>query len=145
MRTTEADVEKTWVRTGSSITIFTFEGMNDHRVDIFSGREYDGHGNAQRVSVFPLTLSKGQMDILGGLGGEANRVQVSPGEYSVYVRSFNLGKGTDDFIEKDEDFLALDDMERYEIVLVPGKSDKEGVIFGPEKRSDVESLISLSP
>ena len=141
MQLTQADSERSWTRTDPSITIFTFEDCNDHRVDIFVGKEYDGHGDAQRVFVFPLRLSKGQMDITDGMGPTENRIQVPSGEYAVYVRSFNLGKGIEDFIEKNEDFLARDDMERYEIVLVPGKPDQEGVIFGPEKRSDVEREI----
>lgn len=141
MGLTQTDVERAWTRTDPSITIFTFEDCNDHRIDVFVGKQYDGHGDARRVMVFPLRLSKGQMDVTCGMEPAENRIQVPPGEYAVYVRSFNLGKGTEDFIESDEEFLLRDDMERYEIVLVPGKPGQEGVIHGPEKRSDVEKEI----
>ncbi|MDR0609728.1 MAG: hypothetical protein LBG58_06430 [Planctomycetaceae bacterium] len=138
MNMTEADSERGWVRTNSTITLFTVEDCNDHRIDVFIGKEYDGHGNAQRVLVHSLNLSRGKLHIFCGTDDFNTEIQVPSGVYSIYTRVFNIGKGTDDFIEDDQQFLAHDDIERYEIVLIPGSIEKEGVIFGAEKFRDLK-------
>ncbi|MDR2440108.1 MAG: hypothetical protein LBE12_12170 [Planctomycetaceae bacterium] len=135
---TPADFERGWVKTNSTITLFTVEDCNDHRIDVFVGEEYDGHGNAQRVLVHSLNLSRGILLIFCGTDAFETKIQVPAGCYSVYTRVFNIGKGTDNFIEDDQQFLARDDIERYEIVLVPGSTEKEGVIFGTENFHDIK-------
>jgi hypothetical protein len=139
MSMTSADSERGWVRTDSTITLFTVEDCNDHRIDVFIGKEYDGHGNAQRVLVHSINLSRGKLLIFCGTDDFETEIQVPPGVYSIYTRVFNIGKGTDDFIEDDQQFLERDDIERYEIVLIPGRTEKEGVIFGAEKFYDIET------
>jgi len=137
MNLTQADHERGWTRTSSTITCFTIEDRNNHRIDIFVGKEYDGHNDATRVLCQTLNLSKGRLDIFCGPFPDEVEIHVPPGDYSIYVRGFNFGVGTEKRIENNEEFLARSDMERYEIVLVPGKAAKEGIVFGPEKLYDI--------
>ena len=133
-----AHCERGWTRTSSAITCFTIQDLNDHRIDVFVGKEYDGHNGATRVLCQTLNLSCGRLHLFGAVHDETE-IRIPPGDYSIYVRGFNFGVGIEEFIENNEEFLERSDMERYEIVLVPGTAAKEGIVFGPENLHDVIS------
>lgn len=56
-------------------------------------------------------------------------MELRPGEYGLFLRAFNLGAESDVDLP-DDVFLAREDLERYELFVVPGASPSEGVIAG---------------
>jgi hypothetical protein len=60
--------------------------------------------------------------------GSDVRIRIPPGTYKVYCRAYNLGSedrhGSSDL--SGEEFFQHDECERYEIILVPRSTEKEG-------------------
>jgi hypothetical protein len=54
---------------------------------------------------------------------------ISIGDYSVYILEYSLGEESEEELS-DEELERRMDLERYKIVLVPGKTTIEGVIKG---------------
>ena len=117
-----------WTRNENSIWYFTVGELNDHRVDIFLGDTFQENSEAERLLVHNLSIESGSFAIYDH--EEDSKVEVPAGDYAVYLQAFNLGVEDDDEELEDEEFFKRDDLERYEILLIPGLVDQEGVIAG---------------
>ncbi len=125
----EPESRRGWTRNDNSIWYFTVGELNDHRVDIYLADAYEECPSAERLLVHNLSVKKA---LAVYDHEEESTVEVPSGDYAVYLRAFNLGveeEGEDEDVE-DDAFLLRDDLERYEIVLVPGSVETEGVIAG---------------
>lgn len=85
-------------------------------------------GTADRIIALPLDLPTGMLTIWAL--DEGRYVAVSPGLYGLYLRAFNTGV-EDDNAPDDDDVTARDDLEWYELTLVPGPLERTGILEGP--------------
>ena len=116
-----------WTRNENSIWYFTVGEFNDHRLDIYLAAVYEDISGVERLLAHNLTIESGSFAVYDH--EEEGSVEVPAGNYTVYLRAYHLGEESEDELE-DEEILQRDDLERYEIVLVPGTVEAEGVIAG---------------
>jgi hypothetical protein len=137
-------LDRGWYRGGhGSIVYRTVAHGNDHRIDVCRAPKTQINEDADRVMVHNLSLPSGTLVIFGLDVGE--RIHISPGEYVVQCRAYNLGVELPfDHCEDDRVFLNRADLERYELILTRGAAEREGVVYGPptltpfyERRSSV--------
>ncbi len=122
-----------WYRAGRSLVYRTVADGNDHRIDVYhSPAEPLASPLADRVLVHNLLLPSGRLTIFGLDYGET--ISVAAGAYIIYCRAFNLGieAPLGEARLPDDEFILREDLERYELVLVPGYTDREGVLCGPD-------------
>ncbi|HEY2585030.1 MAG TPA: hypothetical protein VGI81_04605 [Tepidisphaeraceae bacterium] len=126
-------LDRGWYRGGGgSIVYRTVAHSNDHRIDVFRAPEAHIHEDADRVMVHNLSLPSGKLVIFGLDTGE--QVNVGAGEYVLQCRAYHIGVDMpfdNEFRRDDAAFLTRDDLERYELILTPGRTEREGVVFGP--------------
>jgi len=125
---TERECRLGWTRNQNSIWYFTASELWSHRLDLFVVTDSPGPGVADRMLVHNLDLPTGNFVVHEQPGC---LLSVRPGSYSIYVRAYNLGCETDEDLP-DVEFLGRTDLERYELFLVPGFTQEEGVISGRE-------------
>ena len=121
--------DRGWYRTGKAMLYSTVGHLNDHRIDVYIANEHSIPPQVDRVLANNFEFPSGEMIIYRV--DTAEMVQIPAGNYAVYCRQFNLG--VDNWGEDldDEQFFRRDDLERYELVIVPGDVKYEGVIYGP--------------
>jgi hypothetical protein len=57
------------------------------------------------------------------------KFKVPPGDYKIYCRAYNLGKeGAAMSDLPDDEFFKHEEWERYELILVPGEANREGLL-----------------
>jgi hypothetical protein len=98
--------------------------------------EFSGY---ERLLSLNISISSGQLGILNNIDGEIHCMNVPSENYIAYIFEFNLDVDDEDDAE---DFAAYlqslqsienrTDREHYKIVLVPGRTEKEGVIKGEQ-------------
>lgn len=120
-----------WIRIGDAIAFQTVARGNDHRIDIWRTPQLDVPKDADRVIQLNLSLPSGDLRIFSLDYGEI--VELAAGDYILQCRAYNLGRELPEDAPPEDDaaFLKRDDLERYELVLAPGKAQEEGVISGP--------------
>jgi hypothetical protein len=120
-----------WYRRGRCLAYRTLADGNDHRIDVYRASEIRINEDADRVMLHNLSVPSGTLTIFGLDVGE--HVVVGAGDYVVQCRAYHLGVEMpyDQHLEDDAAFLAHDELERYELILVPGRTEREGVVFGP--------------
>ena len=123
----DAESKRGWTRNNNSIWYFTVGELNDHRVDIYTGGAYEEDPNALRVLVHNLSIESSSFAIYDH--EEESTIEIPSGDYAVYLRAFNLGVESEDDLE-DEAFFGRNDLERYELLLIPGTVEKEGLVSG---------------
>lgn len=131
-----------WFRVGNAIVFQTVARGNDHRIDVWRTPELDVAKDADRVIQLNLSLPSGDLRIFSLDYGEI--VELAAGDYILQCRAYNLGRELPEDAPPEDDaaFLKHDDLERYELVLAPGKAQQEGVIAGP---ATLESYYSRRP
>jgi hypothetical protein len=118
-----------WYRRSSSIVYRTVAQGNDHRIDIYWESKLTVNEDADRVLFHNISLPSGKLRIFGLDCGET--ITLKPGEYVIQCRAFNLDIELPyDQSISDDEFLRRDDLERYELILSPGTSEREGLILG---------------
>ncbi|HUO08772.1 MAG TPA: hypothetical protein VM008_10760 [Phycisphaerae bacterium] len=125
---TSKQLQLGWYRRGDSICYRTVSWSNDHRIDITTSKSAPKLDKADRLLAHNLSFPTGQLTIFALDTGKS--VSIKPGDYTVYCREFNLGLYTMERL-LDRDFLARNDLERYQLILVPGSVKNQGVIAGP--------------
>ncbi|HEX5241813.1 MAG TPA: hypothetical protein VFW23_01025 [Tepidisphaeraceae bacterium] len=120
-----------WIRIGDAIAFQTVAPSNDHRIDVWRTPQLDAPKDADRVIQLNLSLPSGDLRIFSLDYGEI--VELAAGDYILQCRAYNLGRELPEDAPPEDDaaFLLRDDLERYELVLAPGKAQEEGVISGP--------------
>lgn len=120
-----------WFRIGNAISFQTVARGNDHRIDVWRTPELDVPKDADRVIQLNLALPSGDLRIFSLDYGEI--VELAAGDYILQCRAYNLGRELPEDAPPEDDaaFLKRDDLERYELVLAPGKAQEEGAISGP--------------
>ena len=120
-----------WLRIGDAIAFQTVARGNDHRIDVWRTPELDLAKDADRVIQLNFSLPSGDLRIFSLDYGEI--VELAASDYILQCRAYNLGRELPEDAPPEDDaaFLKRDDLERYELVLAPGKAQQEGVIFGP--------------
>jgi hypothetical protein len=123
-------VRRGWTRNKNAIYYFTVGQLWDIRLDLFESSGCPGLELATRLLSNTLWLPSGTL-LVGNPIAEPNLAQLSlnPGEYSLYLRAFNLGAESEEHLA-DASRLARDDLERYELFVAPGPASSEGVILG---------------
>ncbi|HWE94297.1 MAG TPA: hypothetical protein VG269_10060, partial [Tepidisphaeraceae bacterium] len=127
-----ARLTRGWYRQGRSICFRTLVQSYDNRIDVFRATSHSLPRLADRVLAVNIGLPSGTLMIFGLDHGE--QVSVGVGNYVLYCRAFNLGvePPPEEPPLDDREFLLRDDLERFELVLVPGSVNQEGVIYGPQ-------------
>lgn len=120
-----------WFRIGDAVVFQTVARGNDHRIDVWRTPELDAPKDADRVIQLNFALPSGDLRIFSLDYGEI--VELAAGDYILQCRAYNLGRELPEDAPPEDDaaFLKRDDLERYELVLAPGKAQQEGVISGP--------------
>ena len=125
---TERECRLGWTRNDNSIWYFTASQLWSHRLDIFVAPDPPAPGDSERMLAHNLDLPTGNLEVHEQPGCS---IFLRPGAYAIYLRAYNLGRQTDEELP-DSAFLARDDLERYELFVVPGVTQTEGVISGKE-------------
>jgi hypothetical protein len=127
---TEDTARLGWARTDAVVYYFTVGQLWDFRLDVFRDEEPPGLENADRVLSHTIRLPTGVLTV-GNPVADHNLVTLSlePGEYSLFLRAFNLGVESEEQLT-DEEVFSRADLERYELFVVPGAAATEGVILG---------------
>ena len=129
-RDTEAirlSIERGCYRRGDAVHFRTAADGNYHRFDVFLSDSVLVKGNADRLIGVNLALPTGRFTVFGL--DQGHYIDVPAGDYALYLRTCNAGQ--EDCDATDDDVIRRDDLERYEIILVPGRAGREGVLDGP--------------
>ena len=119
-----------WARTPFAIHYFTVGQLWEVRLDIFRSSEPPDLNGAERLLCHSLHLPTGVLCVGNPIAdGNTATVNLTPGEYSLYLRAFNVGVEAEAELD-DETFLARTDLERCELFVVLGPAPREGVILG---------------
>jgi hypothetical protein len=101
-----------------AIWYFTRAHRNLHRVDIGIANSPVHGSTAERMLVHRLEAPSGRVAIYQH--EEKSDLNLAPGTYSIYTTAYNLGKEKQPGESADDhELLQRDDLERYEIVIVP--------------------------
>ena len=124
-------LKRGWYRNRNAIVYRTLADGNDHRIDIFTADQHVVPPDADRVMAHNIDVPSGRVTVFSLDSGET--VDIGTGKFILYLRAYNLGRelGFENDTLSEEEFLRRDDLERYELVFVPGNIKEEGVIFGP--------------
>jgi hypothetical protein len=119
-----------WTRTDKTIYYFTVGQLWRVRLDLYRGEGPPPLDEAERVLGHTIRLPTGNL-VVGNSIAAKNVITLSlkPGNYSLFLRAFNLGVESDEHLDNPS-FLARSDLERYELFVVDGATSAEGVIFG---------------
>jgi hypothetical protein len=128
-----ARLERGWYRRGRAICYRTLVDSYVNRIDVYRAAEPPAADGADRVLAHDLSLPSGVLTIFSLDYGET--IAVGPGDYTVYCRAFNLGEdlALDELEMESDEYLKRLDLERFELILVPGYRGHAGVVYGPPK------------
>ena len=127
---TEEASRRGWARTPFAIHYFTLAQLWDVRLDIFRASEPPGLDDAARMLCHSLQLPTGQLRVGNPIADDnVASVDLPPGEYSLFLRAFNLDVEAGEELD-DDAFLERSDLERYELFVVPGPAASDGVVLG---------------
>ncbi len=122
-------VRQGWTRNQQAIYYFTVGEFWDFRLDLWRAAVRPPLENAERLLAHSISLPTGQLRVGNPIGGSLASLSITPGDYSLYLRAFNLGQEAANDLADDEFFGRLD-LERYELFVVPGPSPSEGLVAG---------------
>ncbi len=123
-------LQRGWYKRGRSICFRTLVQSYDNRIDVLRSASHSVPPEADRVLAFNISLPSGTLMVLGL--DHVEHVSVGAGDHTLYCRAFNLGvePPPEAPLLDDGQFLRRNDLERFELVLVPGSVNQEGVIHG---------------
>jgi hypothetical protein len=121
---------------GSSICVSALGTNWLYWVEIFLANITPMFDEAERILALNLSIKSSILGIMNVTDGEIARMSLPNGDYIAYIFEFNLGDEDEDDIEDFDAYLQSienrTDREYYKIVLVPGRTEKEGVIKGEQ-------------
>jgi len=127
---TEDTTRRGWARTDRAIYYFTAGQLWDFRLDLFRDTQPPHLDDADRVLGHTLYLSSSTLAVGNPVAdGNVTTIDLPQGPHSLFLRAFHLGVEASAYVEDDE-FLRRSDLERYEIIVVPGQLAEEGVLLG---------------
>ena len=104
-----------------------------HWVEIHLSDSYYEFPEYERLLGINISITSGQLGLLDVLNAEIHPIDVPNGDYIAYIFEFNREMdGDSDDIFNDEILEQKTDLERYKIVLVPGRIENEGVVKGDQ-------------
>jgi hypothetical protein len=128
-----------YISNDRALTISTVSDYCAHWIEVFFSEISPILDDCERALVFNINVPSGKLRIDSAYWYAEVFIDLLPGCYTVYILAYNLGKQPDpdleDLLEDDELEQRLD-LERYKIVLVPGKTNNEGVIKGSKYLPD---------
>jgi len=119
---------------GRAIAIGTVADFNSHWIEVFLSTVPPLTDECERALVFNVNITSGELVLRASIYEKA-RLSISAGDYIVYILAYNLGLESEEELS-DEELERRIDLERYKIVLVPGKTNNEGVIKGSKYLPD---------
>jgi len=127
---TEESARRGWHRSRSVIHYTT---VGEHwviRLDVFSSREAPRVGAAARLLAHTLEIPSGHLVVGNTIAADnVAEIAVRPGRYALFLRAFNLGVEADLALD-DPQRRVRTDLERYELYVVRGEAQLEGVVDG---------------
>lgn len=128
----------------NAVFVGTVAHLNDHWVEVWLSEKSPNLDPAERVVALPFKVLSGAVFInnIMDIGYEDGiRFSLEPGHYTLYVLAYNLGKDQfevdgfesdpdDDQPLSDQELAAREDLERYKLIFVSGKTERVGVING---------------
>ena len=124
------EFERGSFRGGKVLVFRTLADLNNHRFDVFTADKHVVPEGVDRVMAYNIDVPSGKITVFSL--DEGQTVEIGQGKYVVYCRAFNIARELSRNENlTDEQFLQRDDLERYELVFVPGAITQEGVVFGP--------------
>jgi hypothetical protein len=117
------------------IRIFTTGGFWVHWIEVFLNEMPPVIDDCERGFVLSINILTEKLSIATPTSYDDIYMNILPGNYAVYILAYNLGKESDEELS-DEELEQRTDLERYKIVLVPGKTMNEGVIKGSKYLPD---------
>lgn len=124
---TDESVQRGWSRTNHAISFSTHAHLNDHRLDIYRNEDMPLISNYERCSVHHLKVRSG-ISVFDT--EEIFQLPLTPGDYSLVLAAYNLGKEQDPDEEElgDKEFLDQLHWERYELYVCPKLEQPEGLV-----------------
>jgi hypothetical protein len=144
--------KKGYMSNESIISISVYGGTFEYWLEVYLNDDLPDFDNVDRVLAFNLKIASGKLiisDIMNASHEGAINLFVEPGSYVVYILGYNLVYGNDvydelfdelDELSEEEKDRVLEnktDMERYKIILIPGKTESEGVIKGEKYNREI--------
>lgn len=124
-----------YAHTATSVHVGTVAHLNDHWVTVHTADTPPPFRPHQRVVALNVSFPSGR-GVVASLGEPVLEFEVEPGPYVLYVVASNPGVDLMSLDEEgeltDAEIEARTDLERYDLVLVPGHGTPEGVVHGPE-------------
>jgi hypothetical protein len=105
--------------------------LNDHWVELVAASQPPSFDEWQRITCMYFQSTSGQVHVMSVVDNDpAISVNITPGDYTVYVAAKNLGIDQlslgEDHKLTDAEIATRKDIERYRLFLVPGKPEIEG-------------------
>jgi hypothetical protein len=156
--TEEEHGEKGYMANGSAIGLLVYGGTSLYWLEVYLHDNLPTFEECDRVLAFNLEIASGKLiisDIFNACSDEgAINLLVEAGSYVVYILGYNLVYGNDIYDglftemyklsaeeldkEIDRELEKRTDIERYEIILVSGKTQIEGAIKGENYMGGIE-------
>jgi hypothetical protein len=125
-----------YIFNGKAIQISTYAGVNDYWIDVYLSDRVPDFGESDRVIALNLNLESGILVICDsyyeGSGEEKAQLNIGIGQYKIYILGYNLVHDYNidyEIISSDQQEF-IPGRERYEIFVVPGLLEFEGVLKG---------------
>jgi hypothetical protein len=138
----EADFSRRgYITNGQAIGIGTVADLHTPWIEVFLSKAAPNFDDCKRVLAINLAITSEALILTDIMECLSHRINIKNGEYIVYSLAYNLGvEGGDEL--SDEELEKAKDLERYKIVLVPGRTEHEGVIKGEQYLLGDDSSIS---
>jgi hypothetical protein len=113
-----------------AVGIGTVADLNNHWLEVYLSNIAPDLEECARALAFNFSITSGILSILGLADEEESKINIENGDYVLYILAYNLGVDCREM--DDEKIEQMTDIERYQIVLVPGRTENEGVIKGEQ-------------
>jgi hypothetical protein len=123
-----------YMSSGRALGIATVADLNVHWLEVYRNHIAPDLEECERALAFNFSITSGILSILCLADEEESTINIENGDYVIYILAYNLG--VDEYSDSDDvsdkELEQMTDIERYQIVLVPGRIEIEGVIKGEE-------------
>jgi hypothetical protein len=129
---------------GRGVKLCTVAGLWVYWLEVYLSKTAPSLEECQRALAFNLAITSNVLSIFSHVEGIASNMNIDSGDYVLYILAYNLGvdEYSDSDDVSDEELEQMTDIERYKIVLVPGRIENEGVIKGVEYIKATMQLIA---
>jgi len=136
--TEEDNTRKGYMSNGQSVHLGTSDlDFASRYIEIYLSSVIPDFVSGDRVIAANIVISSGVLAIANPMNATCEefeiRVDVKAGNYIAYIFVYNVG--CDSYAEDDltdEELEQRTDIERYKVVLVPGRIENEGVVKGEQ-------------